>query len=172
LRDSLCRPYFRDGAEQAGFFQTRKAAEDRPTVLRVPVDESALFVGEGASFLQDGIGHADYADTVEKGRYFDLVEAVLWNIHLSCDTDRPLREASAVNAGVDVLQIDPEVFDARTGRSVPGRFHYFLKRFVVPMHHPSQNQVGSNAGQPASDSWSIGMFRWLQGRRMLLRERL
>ena len=60
---------------------------------------------EWALFFQSGIGNIYFADVVEQGGDFDLVHMSLGDIQFSSDSDRPLRQASAMHAGADVLEI-------------------------------------------------------------------
>jgi len=100
---------------EAGFFESGKEAKDRPAVFGMAIDESAFFGRERSGFFQDGVGDADLADVVEERGDFNLIKALFRDVHFAGDTQRPLREAGAVDSGVDVFQVEHLVEGANQG---------------------------------------------------------
>src|SRR6185437_1150051 len=90
---------------QARVFQTRKKSKDRPTVLRMPVDDRALFLREGCLLLQNRVGYPDLSDVVQQRGYFNLIKVRFRNIELAGHTNCPLRQPGAMHTRADVLQI-------------------------------------------------------------------
>ena len=91
---------------EAGFFKAGKEAKNGQAVLGMAIDESAFFGSERSGFFQDGVGDTDLADVVKERGNLDLIEAIFRDVHLAGDAQCPFSEASAVDSGVDVFQVE------------------------------------------------------------------
>ena len=61
---------------------------------------------ERAVLFENRIGHANLADVMQKRGDLNLVGVLFRNVHLARDAKRPLRQPRAVNASVEILQIE------------------------------------------------------------------
>src|SRR4051794_32118728 len=90
-------------SEEAGFFQSREQAQNRPAIFRMLIHDGALFVSELARLFQNDVGNADFADVVQQRRYFILIEALFLYTEPSRNAYRPLRQSGAMHAGIQIF---------------------------------------------------------------------
>src|SRR5713101_5817736 len=90
---------------ERGAFESREHAQNRPAVFGVLFHQGVFIRVETPRFSQDGVWNSDFADIVQKGGNFQVLEFRFFQDELLADAHAPFREASTVHAGVDILQI-------------------------------------------------------------------
>jgi len=101
--------------EKAGAFEAGKTAKDSPTEFRMTLDDRVFFVGEASGLVEDAVGNADFADVVKESAHFDVRHGAFGNAKLARDAESPFGEAGAVDAGIQVAQIEELVEGANEG---------------------------------------------------------
>ena len=109
---------------ESGTFEAGKHAQDGPTIFGVLFHQSVFFVIELGGLFQDGVGDADFADVVEEGGDFEISKFRFAEAEFLSDAHAPFREASAVDAGVEILEIE-KLIEGADDRGAQGRDLFF-----------------------------------------------
>src|SRR5437870_958226 len=88
-----------------GVLQAGKVPQNSPAVFRVFLDQRVFFFGQAAGLPQDRIGNTHFANVVQKGGHFDVVQAFFLDTKFLSDAHRPLGQPGAMHPGVEILQI-------------------------------------------------------------------
>ena len=70
---------------EASLLKARKQAQDRPAILRMFVHQLAFVIRQLTFLFQDRVGNADFADVVQQGGDFKLIQIGLRNSQLARD---------------------------------------------------------------------------------------
>src|ERR1700684_1620243 len=90
---------------EAGLFQALEFADGGPSKLRMTFHDFVFFVGEAAGLIEDAVGNADLADVVQQRAHLESVHVAFGNAEAARNEKAPLRQARAVEAGVQISQI-------------------------------------------------------------------
>src|SRR5712691_8315201 len=124
--------------EQARPLELREQPDNRPAVLRVLLHQRPLLVGEPGGTLQHRVGNPHLADVVQQRGQFDVTQAFPTDAEVPRHADAPLGEPRAVEAGVQILEIQQliEGADERRVHAFDARFQLFhAQRRVLERLH-------------------------------------
>jgi len=111
-----CRLFSGGPSEAKNYPSSRRNfTQDQPAVFGVPLHQRVFFVVEFRGFAQDGVGYPDFADVVQQRGYFQILEHRLVETELLADAETPLSQARAVDANVQILQVQELVEGADRG---------------------------------------------------------
>ena len=88
--------------------------------------EGVLVGIETPGLAEDGVWDADLAYVVEQRGHFQILKLGFLQAEFLADAHAPLREASAVDAGVEILEIEELIESADDGIAERGRLLFEL----------------------------------------------
>src|SRR5882757_611225 len=90
---------------ERGALKPREHAQHRPAILRMLLHQR-VFVGFQFSGLsEDGVGNANFSDIVKQRGNLQVLQHRLFESEFLADAHAPFRQARAVYAGVEVLEV-------------------------------------------------------------------
>ena len=101
--------------EEADALEAGNLAEDAPAVFGMLFHEGVFVVGEAGGLIEDGVGNADFSDVVEEGGDLDIGEGIVVEAEFAGNVKSPLRKTRAVNAGIEILEIEKLIEGADEG---------------------------------------------------------
>src|SRR5882724_618112 len=105
---------------ESGALEARKHPQHGPAVFGM-LFHQGVFVGvETAWFAQDCIRDADFADVVQESGNFEVLQLGFFEAEFLADAHTPFRKAGAVDAGVEILQIEKLIERADDGIAESG----------------------------------------------------
>ena len=90
---------------ERGAFESGEHAQNRPAVFGMLFHKGVFIRVEAPRLSQDGVWNSHFADIVEKGGNFQILEFRFFQAEFLADAHAPFREARAMHAGVEILQI-------------------------------------------------------------------
>jgi len=133
-------------------FETRKHTQDSPAILRMFFHEGEFIRVETTGLAEYRIGDAHLPDVVEKRSYFKILKLRFLEAKLPPYAHAPFRQASAVDAGVKVLEIKELIKGADDGIAECGRLFFQL---LDPERLQRPENRGSFRGR-----WSLVIRHW------------
>src|ERR1700676_3228968 len=90
---------------EAGLLQAGQIADHRPAELWMTFYDFKFLGGEASRFVEDAVWDANLADIVEERAHLHVRHEVLGNAEIARHAQTPFREARAVDAGIEIAQI-------------------------------------------------------------------
>ena len=87
-------------------FEARKHAQHRPAVLGVFFHECVFYRVQTLRLAEDGIRDAYFADVMQERGNLEILKLGLFQAQFLPDAHTPFREPGAVDAGVEILQVE------------------------------------------------------------------
>ena len=115
--------------------ETREHAQHGPAVLGVFFHERVFIRIEASGLAKDGIRDSYFADVVQERGNLEILKFGLFQAQFLSDAHTPFREPSAVDAGIEILQVEQliERTDDRIAKRGNLLFELFdAKRFQRP----------------------------------------
>src|SRR5437667_7654429 len=97
---------------ERGAFESRQHAKNRPAIFRVLFHQSVFISLEATRLSQNSVWDSHFADIVQKGGNFQGMAFRFFQPELLPDAHAPFREACAVYARIEILQIQKLVESA------------------------------------------------------------
>src|SRR5216684_2469966 len=106
-------------------FETGEHAQHSPAVLGMFFHERILFGVETSGLAEDGIRDTYFADVVQERGNFEILKLGFFEAQFLADAHTPFRQPGAVDAGIQILEIEELVESADDGSAKRGGL--FLK---------------------------------------------
>jgi hypothetical protein len=111
---------------ESSALEAREHAQHGPAVLGVLLHEGIFFGVEAPGLAKDGIRDADFTDVVQKRGNFEILKLGFLQAQFLPDAHTPFRQPSAVDAGVEIFQVEELIEGADDGIAERGRLFFEL----------------------------------------------
>ena len=107
-------------------FEAGEHAQNGPAIFGVLFHEVVFIRVEAPGLAEDGVRNAHFADIVKERGHFEILKLGFLKAEFLADTHSPFREASAVDAGVEILEIEELIESADDGIAERGGLFFEL----------------------------------------------